>query len=92
MQWNQGEFLGMKTYSSILLRHHNMVLFYVLCVSNIIFVLLSSKVHVSKATLDALGDTFCVEPGDGKSRSSILESEKIETFLITSRIIASAHS
>jgi hypothetical protein len=69
-----------------------MVLFYVPRVSNIIFVPLSSKVHISKATLDALGDTFRVEPGDGKSRSSILESEKIETFLITSRIIVSAHS
>ena len=48
-----------------------------------------SKVHISKATLDALGDTFCVEPGDGKSRSSILESQKIKTFFITSRITVS---
>ena len=46
--------------------------------------------HISKATLDALGDTFCVEPANGKSRSSILESQKIETFFITSRIIVSA--
>ena len=43
--------------------------------------------HISKATLDALGDTFCVEPANGKSRNSLLESENIETFFITSRII-----
>ena len=46
---------------------------------------LSSKVHISEATLDALGDAFCVEPANGKSRSDILESQKIETFFISSR-------
>ena len=44
-----------------------------------------SKVHISKATMDALQGTFCVEPANGWSRSNILENQKVETFFITSR-------
>lgn len=43
---------------------------------------LDRRVHITKATLDYLGDRFEVEPGNGASRESYLADHKIETFLI----------
>lgn len=40
------------------------------------------RVHITKATLDYLGDKFEVEPGGGAARESYLADHKIETFLI----------
>lgn len=44
--------------------------------------MLDRRVHITKATLDYLGDKFEVEPGGGASRESYLADHKIETFLI----------
>lgn len=44
--------------------------------------LLFRRVHITKATLDYLGDKFEVEPGGGASREPYLSDHKIETFLI----------
>lgn len=41
-----------------------------------------SRVHITRATLDHLGDRFEVEPGNGGSRDAFLGDHKIETFLI----------
>ncbi|CAG9864467.1 unnamed protein product [Phyllotreta striolata] len=43
---------------------------------------IAGRVHVTRATLNQLGDKFRVEPGDGASRESYLSDHKIETFLI----------
>ncbi|XP_063696616.1 adenylate cyclase type 2 isoform X2 [Culicoides brevitarsis] len=43
---------------------------------------LPGRVHITKATLNHLGQKFNVEPGNGSSRNSYLEDHKIETFLI----------
>ncbi|CAH0547419.1 unnamed protein product [Brassicogethes aeneus] len=43
---------------------------------------IAGRVHITKATLDQLGDRFKVEPGDGISREGYLADHKIETFLI----------
>ncbi|XP_049818616.1 adenylate cyclase type 2-like isoform X2 [Aethina tumida] len=43
---------------------------------------IAGRVHITKATLDQLGDRFEVEPGDGMSREGYLADHKIETFLI----------
>lgn len=40
------------------------------------------RVHITKSTLDYLGDKFEVEPGGGASRESYLADHKVETFLI----------
>lgn len=40
------------------------------------------RVHITKATLDYLGDRFEVEPGGGAGRESYLADHKIETYLI----------
>lgn len=40
------------------------------------------RVHITKSTLDYLGDRFEVEPGGGASRESYLADHKVETFLI----------
>lgn len=40
------------------------------------------RVHITKTTLDYLGDRFEVEPGNGSSRETYLADHKIETFLI----------
>lgn len=40
------------------------------------------RVHITKTTLDYLGDKFEVEPGNGASRETYLADHKIETFLI----------
>ncbi|XP_053675122.1 adenylate cyclase type 2 [Anopheles nili] len=42
----------------------------------------AGRVHITKATLDYLGDMFEVEPGAGASRESYLADHKIETYLI----------
>lgn len=41
-----------------------------------------SRVHITRQTLDQLGDKFEVEPGNGGSRDPYLADHKIETFLI----------
>lgn len=38
--------------------------------------------HITKATLDYLGDQFEVEPGGGGSRDAYLGDHKVETYLI----------
>ncbi|XP_053206968.1 adenylate cyclase type 6-like isoform X2 [Panonychus citri] len=43
---------------------------------------LAGRVHISKATLNYLGDSYEVEPGDGQSRDNYLRNHEIETFLI----------
>ncbi|KAI1290360.1 Adenylate cyclase type 8 [Halotydeus destructor] len=40
------------------------------------------RVHISKATLDYLKDSFEVEPGHGDQRSAYLRMHEVETFLI----------
>lgn len=40
------------------------------------------RVHITRATLDYLGDKFEVEPGGGAGRESYLADHKVETFLI----------
>lgn len=40
------------------------------------------RVHITKATLDYLGDQFEVEPGGGGSRDAYLGDHKVETYLI----------
>ena len=51
-------------------------------VSNLIFI--SSKVHISEATLAALNGAYKVVPADGKSRNKTLEDFDVHTFFITS--------
>ncbi|XP_050300810.1 adenylate cyclase type 2 isoform X2 [Anthonomus grandis grandis] len=43
---------------------------------------IAGRVHVTRATLNQLGDKFEYEAGDGGSRDSYLSDHKIETFLI----------
>ncbi|XP_070504042.1 adenylate cyclase type 2 isoform X5 [Chironomus tepperi] len=43
---------------------------------------LAGRVHITKTTLDYLGDKFEVEQGNGASREPYLADHKIETFLI----------
>lgn len=40
------------------------------------------KVHISKATLDYLGDAYEVDPGHGETRDTYLRTHGVETFLI----------
>lgn len=44
--------------------------------------MLDRRVHITKTTLDYLGDKFDVEPGSGASREPYLADHKIETYLI----------
>lgn len=44
--------------------------------------MLSSRVHVTKATMEQLNGRFAVEPGNGGSREGYLADHKVETFLI----------
>jgi len=41
-----------------------------------------SRVHITKQTLDFLGDKFEVEQGEGGGRDAYLADHKIETYLI----------
>uniref|UniRef100_T1KL28 adenylate cyclase n=1 Tax=Tetranychus urticae TaxID=32264 RepID=T1KL28_TETUR len=43
---------------------------------------LAGRVHISKATLNYLGDSYAVELGDGQSRDNYLRNHEVETFLI----------
>ncbi|XP_056649176.1 adenylate cyclase type 2-like isoform X4 [Diorhabda sublineata] len=43
---------------------------------------IAGRVHITRATLNQLGDKFQVEPGEGSSREGYLSDHKIETFLI----------
>ncbi|CAL1281493.1 unnamed protein product, partial [Larinioides sclopetarius] len=43
---------------------------------------IAGKVHISKATLDYLGDTYEVDPGQGETRDAYLRTHGVETFLI----------
>ncbi|GFT63963.1 adenylate cyclase type 2 [Trichonephila clavipes] len=43
---------------------------------------IAGKVHISKATLDYLGDTYEVDPGYGETRDAYLRTHGVETFLI----------
>ncbi|XP_064480130.1 adenylate cyclase type 8-like isoform X2 [Ornithodoros turicata] len=43
---------------------------------------IAGRVHVSKATLEALGDSYAVEPGFGETRDAYLRQNSVETFLI----------
>lgn len=38
--------------------------------------------HITKATLEYLGDKFEVEPGGGASREAYLADHKVESYLI----------
>lgn len=40
------------------------------------------RIHITKATLDALEGAFQVEPGNGGERSAYLREHDVETFLI----------
>ena len=40
------------------------------------------RIHITKATLDALNGAFKVEPGNGQLRSKYLAVHNIETYLI----------
>ncbi|GIX74566.1 hypothetical protein CDAR_312831 [Caerostris darwini] len=43
---------------------------------------IAGKVHISKATLDYLGDAYEVDPGHGETRDAYLRTHGTETFLI----------
>lgn len=49
------------------------------------------RVHITKETLECLGDEYKVEPGHGEQRNAYLKDNNIETFLIvpdnTSRVV-----
>lgn len=40
------------------------------------------RVHITKTTLDYLGDKFEVEPGNGPTREQYLADHKVDTYLI----------
>ncbi|XP_037041756.1 adenylate cyclase type 2 isoform X2 [Bradysia coprophila] len=42
----------------------------------------AGRVHITKATLEYLGDKFEVEPGGGASREAYLADHKVESYLI----------
>ncbi|KAH8026314.1 hypothetical protein HPB51_019524 [Rhipicephalus microplus] len=43
---------------------------------------IAGRVHVSQATLNALGDSYAVEPGYGETRDAYLRQHNVQTFLI----------
>ncbi|EDW19205.1 adenylate cyclase type 2 isoform X2 [Drosophila mojavensis] len=52
----------------------------------------AGRVHITKQTLDFLGDKFEVEQGEGGSRDAYLADHKIETYLIVPPKPAYMHS
>ncbi|KOB69716.1 Adenylate cyclase type 5 [Operophtera brumata] len=56
---------------------------------------IAGRVHITKETLECLGDEYKVEPGHGAQRSAHLKDNNIETFLIlpddTSRVDKKPH-
>lgn len=50
------------------------------------------RVHITRETLQCLGDDYRVEPGHGDQRNAYLKDHNIETFLIvpddTSRVVS----
>lgn len=44
--------------------------------------LCSSRVHITRATMEQLNGRFSVEPGNGGTREGYLADHKVETFLI----------
>ncbi len=47
--------------------------------------LLYRRVHITKATLDALQGSYDVQPGEGGTRNGYLAEHNVETFLIVAR-------
>ncbi|KAI6200887.1 Adenylyl cyclase V [Aphelenchoides besseyi] len=45
---------------------------------------IAGRIHITKATLDALNGAFKVEPGHGQDRSVYLREHNVETYLIVS--------
>ncbi|XP_035209749.1 adenylate cyclase type 8-like isoform X2 [Stegodyphus dumicola] len=43
---------------------------------------IAGKVHISRATLDYLGDAYEVDPGHGETRDAYLRTHGVQTFLI----------
>lgn len=54
----------------------------VFAISLLAYFRLGSRVHITKTTLDYLGDKFEVEPGGGAAREAYLADHKVETYLI----------
>ena len=48
----------------------------------LVFYLYCRRVHITRATLDELGNKFDVEEGNGGERDEVLAKHNVETFLI----------
>lgn len=53
---------------------------------------MNRRVHITKETLDCLGDEYNVEPGLGYTRNTYLKDHNVDTYLIvpdnTSRVVS----
>lgn len=47
--------------------------------------------HITKSTLEYLGDKFEVEPGGGASREAYLADHKVESYLIIPPKVSNIH-